>query len=265
MQANNPPVYYLNVSVRGYAAEVLVNDAPICRTPLESAYMAIPSVSEWMISGVNIISVVISAVDAVPATIDPDSPQRLIVQLCVGALGEMVPPGQEQVLAELRVTPADETAHRGPRTLSMTYTLASWPRWAWQDAPVFPLDEPTDTELWTFLESAHAELEARDFDAVVARQRIKFAEVGPLYGATPAEAAATLRAQLVEAASEAPWSVAPLEREDAALRRCCGGRVVELRRRDGQAALRSGPESVNAAWSLHAFVARVNGLLEIIR
>lgn len=265
MRSDTPPVYYLNVSVRGYAAEILVNDAPICQTPLEAAYMAIPSVSEWMIEGVNHISAAIFAVDAVAEVQDPDSPQRLIVQLCVGEVGEMVPPGEEQVLAELRVEPADEPATRAPRTLSMTHTLASWPRWAWQDAPVFAADEATDTELWTFLETLHAELEARDIDGFLARQRVKFAELAPLYGDTPAEAEAQARASFAELMTLAPWSVAPLEREDAVLRRCCGGRVVELRRRDGHAALRSGPQSEHAPWSQYVFVARVNGLLEIIR
>ena len=41
--------------------------------------------------------------------------------------------------------------------------------------------------------------------------------------------------------------------------------LVVLIDRDGRAALRSGPEMADAAWSLHAFVARVNGLLEIVR
>ena len=259
----SPPVYYLNVSVRGYAAEVLVNDAPICRTPIDAAYNAIPSVSEWMISGENRISVEIHAVEVI-STPDPDSPQRVLVQLCRGALGEMVEPGEEQVLAEIRFFPAPKGPP--PQRLAMTYTLGEWPRWAWQDAPVFNDDQATDDELWTFVESLHGDLADGRIDAVIARERVKFAEVAPLYGSTPAEAAALTRAQFAELAGLANWSVAPLEREDVLLRRCCDGRVIELVRRDGRAALRSGPEMAEtAAWSLYAFVARVRGLLEIIR
>jgi len=263
--ATNPPVYYLNVSVRGYRAEVLVNGAPIVQTPLENAYTAIPSVSEWMIEGSNEISVEIAARAPVPTDPDPDSPPRLIVQLCVGALGEMVAPGQEQVLCEIRRSPAQDLGPRPPTRLSVTHTLAQWPRWAWQDAPVFADDEAADAELWTFLESVHHELDERRVDAVIARERVKFAELGPLYGSTPAEAAALTRAQFAELAAQAPWSVATLEREELVLRRCCGGRVVELRGPDGRAALRSGPTMEDAAWSLYAYVARIDGLLEIIR
>ncbi len=262
---NNPPVYYLNVSVRGYRAEVFVNGAPILDTPLEAGYTAIPSVSEWMIEGRNEISVEIAARAPVATTPDPDSPQRLIVQLCEGALGEMVTPGQEQVLCEIRHSPAQDLGPRPPARLLVTHSLAQWPRWAWQDAPVFANDEAADAELWTFLESVHHELAEGRIDAVLARERIKFAELGPLYGSSPAEAAALTRSQIVELSMKAPWSVAPLEREEILLRRCCDGRVVELRTVDGRAALRSGPTMQDAAWSLFAFVARVDGLLEIIR
>lgn len=260
-----PPVYFLNVSIRGYQAEVLVNGAPILRTPLDTPYTAIPSVSEWMIEGSNEISVEISARAPAATVPDPDSPQRLIVQLCQGELGELVAPGQEQVLCEIRHSPALDAVPRPPARLTQRYTLARWPRWAWQDAPVFATDEAADAELWTFLESVHDELEARRIDALLARERVKFAELGPLYGSTPAEAAALTRDQFAELAGMAPWSVAPLEREEVELRRCCGGRVVELRGPEGRAALRSGPSMQDAAWSLYAFVARVNGLLEIIR
>ena len=260
-----PPVYFLNVSVRGYQAEVLVNGAPILRTPLDVGYTAIPSVSEWMIEGSNEISVEIAARAPVATTPDPDSPQRLIVQLCEGALGEMVAPGQEQVLCEIRHSPAQDLGPRPPARLLQKYILAQWPRWAWQDAPVFAADEAADAELWTFLESVHHELDEGRVDALLTRERVKFTELGPLYGSSPAEAAAQTRAQFAELAAMAPWSVAPLEREEIVLRRCCGGRVVELRGPDGRAALRSGPSMHDAAWSLYAYVARINGLLEIIR
>jgi hypothetical protein len=218
-----------------------------------------------MIEGSNEISVEISARAPVAAVPDPDSPQRLIVQLCQGELGEMVAPGQEQVLCEIRHSPALDSVPRPPARLTQNYALARWPRWAWQDAPVFANDEAADAELWTFLESVHDELEDRRIDAFLARERVKFAELGPLYGSTPAEAAALTRDQFAELAGMAPWSVAPLERDEVVLRRCCGGRVVELRGPEGRAALRSGPSMQDAAWSLYAFVARVNGLLEIIR
>lgn len=264
MNASNPPVYYLHVSIRGHATTVLVNGAPVCRTGL-LAYNAIPSVSEWMIAGDNEISVEVHAVEPAPAVPDPDSPQRVHVQLCVGALGEMVEPGSEQVLCELRHDPARVRDPQAPRRLAMTHHLPRWPRWAWQDAPPFPEDEATDAELWTFLESLHADLQDGRIDAVTARERVKFAELAPLYGSTPAEAVALTREQFAELSALATWSVAPLDPAEIVLRRCCGGRVVELIDRDGRAALRSGPEMADAAWSLHAFVARVNGLLEIVR
>jgi hypothetical protein len=260
-----PLVYFLNVSVRGYQTEVLVNGASILRTPLETPYTAIPSVSEWMIAGDNEISVEILARAPMTRDVDPDSPRRLIVQLCQGELGEMVAPGQELVLCEIRHTPEQDLVPRPSARLQQQYRLARWPRWAWQDAPVFATDAATDAELWTFLESVHAELSERDIDALLARERVKFAELGPLYGTSPGEAAALTRAQFAELAGMAPWSVAPLVREAVQLRRCCGGRVVELRGPDGRGALRGGSTMQDAAWSLEAFVARVDGLLEIIR
>lgn len=261
-----PPVYYLNVSIRGYATEVLVNRAPVCRSPVDAPYMVIPSVSEWMISGVNEIAVEVHAVDTTSPP-DPDSPRRILVQLCVGTLGEMVEPGSEQVLCEIRHDPAALPPRSPPpRRLAQSHTLADWPRWAWQDSPVFPEDDATDEELYTFLESLHGDLADGRIDAVIARERVKFAEVAPLYGSSPAEAAALTREQFAELASLASWSVAPIDRDEVVLRRCCDGRVVELIDRNDRAVLRSGPTMEDvAAWSLYVFVARVRGLLEIVR
>ncbi len=265
MTVTTPPVYYLNVSVRGYAVQIWLNDAPICRSPLDDPYLVIPSVSEWMIAGTNTLRVEVLGV-APPSVPDPASPRRILVALCVGALDEVVAPGQEQVLCEVRhEPPADAGPAAAPGMLLTAYELAIWPRWTWQDAPVFGDDEAADAELWTFLEAIYGDLTDGRLDAFLAREQVKFAEVGPRYGSDPAQATAMTRAQFAEISADGPWSVAPLQREDVVMRRCCGGRVGEFARRDGEPVLRSGSDAPGAGWSMPVFVARIDGLLEIIR
>ncbi len=128
-------VDYLNVSIHGYACEVFVNRAPILRTPVDVPYTAIPSVSEWLVSGDNEIAVRIDAIAPPAATADPLSPRRLIVQRCVGPLGEIVPAGEDQPIDGLTYAPApDDPRPTLPLRIAYEFRLPPGPTWAWQTA-----------------------------------------------------------------------------------------------------------------------------------
>ncbi|WAS94760.1 hypothetical protein [Nannocystis punicea] len=260
-----PTVDYLNISVHGYACEILVNDAPIARTPLGDPYTATPPISEWLITGDNELAVRIDAVAPPTACRDPLSPRRLIVQRCVGELGEVVPAGEDQVLDEIDFTPhPDDAPLVLPLRLSDPFRLPSGPTWAWQSAPRLQLDAATIAELLMFLDVVHADLAVGDMSSLLSRQQIKFAEVAPLCDTTPEAAQAELRDQFTALAADGAWSVEPLRPDDLELRLCCHGRVVEPRTRDGRPALR-GRAAEGSEWSLPIFIARIDGMFEIVR
>lgn len=247
---------YLNVTTRGVAAEILVNGAPILRTPLDAPCAAIPSISEWLVDGDNRITAAVYAL----ATAEPP---QLRVQLCAGQLGEFVAPGQELARGELALHLDPGAPPSLPVTLALHESRLGGPRWAWQDAERWTLDEAALAELGLYIEMLHGYLEDGSIDAVLAHMRIKYAELGPLYGATPDLAAAVLRQHFVELSAGGAWRVAPLSPADVLLRPVCDGRLITPVDRDGEPALRglgsSGP------WELPVFVGRVAGALEILR
>ena len=258
-------VDYLNVSIHGYACEVFVNRAPILRTPVDVPYTAIPSVSEWLVSGDNEIAVRIDAIAPPAATADPLSPRRLIVQRCVGPLGEIVPAGEDQPIDGLTYAPApDDPGPTLPLRIAYEFRLPPGPTWAWQTAATLSLDAATTAELLMFLDALHADLALGDIPGLLSRQRIKFAELAPLYGMTPESARAGLLQQFTELAKDGAWTVEPLRPDDVVLHLCCDGRVVEPRTRDDQPVLR-GQAADGNAWSLPVFISRIDGMFEVVR
>ena len=256
-------VDYLNVSIHGYACELFVNGAPILRTSAAAPYTATPTVSEWLVDGDNEIAVRVDEVAPPAATSDPLSPRRLIVQRCEGPLGAIVPAGQDLVRDELVYTPQATSAPL-PLHLAYGFRLPASQRWAWESAPVLALDAATVAELHLFLEALHADLCDGDIDGVLARQRIKFAEVAPRYGSEVTAAREGMKQHFARLAADGAWSVAPLRLADLDLRLCCGGRVIEPRTRDGRPALRGTGAGV-AGWRLPIFIARLGGVWEVVR
>lgn len=254
---------YLNVSIRGYACELFVNGAPILRTPLDAPYMATPTVSEWYVHGDNELSVRIDAIAPPPEVPDPLSPQRLVVQRCEGPLGAIVPAGEDVVQGELVfVPPASPPAL--PLRLTHRFHATTSRAWAWEAAPVLRLDEGTVAELVLFLEGLHADLQDGEIDGLLARQRIKLAELAPRYGSDPASVHAGMYHQFAELSAGGAWSIAPLRLDDLELRPCCGGRLVEPRTRDGAPVLR-GHGADATEWAMPVYIARIGGMFEIVR
>lgn len=254
---------YLNVSVHGYACELFVNGAPILRTPEGAPYAATPTVSEWYVHGANELSVRVDAVAPPPAIPDPLSPRRLRVQRCVGPLGAVVPAGEDVVLDELVFVPGDEPPAL-PLRLVHRFDAATGGAWAWETAPVLTLDAGTAAELVLFLEGLHADLEDGAIDGLLARQRIKLAELAPRYGSDPAAVYAGMHRQFAALSAGGAWAVAPLAHDDLELRPCCGGRLVEPRTRAGEPVLR-GRGADATEWAMPVYIARVGGVFEIVR
>ncbi|MBZ5710098.1 hypothetical protein [Nannocystis pusilla] len=259
-------VDYLNVSIHGYACELFVNGAPILRTPVDTPYTAIPSVGEWLVSGDNEIAVRIDAIAPPTAIVDPLSPRRLIVQRCVGPLGEVVPAGEDQVVDGLTFAPLpDDPPPTLPHRVAYNFRLPPGPTWAWQTAAVLSLDMATTAELFMFLDALHADLVEGDIPGLLSRQKIKFAELAPLYGTTPEAARAALEQQFSELAKDGAWTVAPLRHEEVRLHLCCGGRVIEPRSARDDGPVFRGLAADGNAWSLPVFISRIDGMFEVVR
>jgi hypothetical protein len=282
------PCFYLNVTIRGYDAEVFLNGAPILSAVRAYSCIALPPVSEWVVEGENVLSVVVEGGDHIdpppedgsedgeqttaPPPPRPGEEPLLRVALCRGELGEIVEPGQENELVALEWVPpprgADEPPLELPHEEHVTIDLSHpWGTWAWESAPAFDFEtDPTAVlDIIRFLADLHAALAAGRLDPLLDASRVKFDEVAPCYDMDPGQARARLGAAWPEITKPAGWQLAPFDESDLDLRLCCGGRVIEPRTLFGEPVLRQAEELDEQRWTMPLFVAHVGGQLAIVR
>lgn len=270
------PIFYVRIASRACTAEIRLNDAPIFVVVREHEQDALPTISEWVIDGENLLEVHLHAIG--------DDP-RIRVSLCQARLGDVPEPGAELELAVIEWPPipvptGPETpdlptppfeAPALPLRLEMPcVAVHPWGEWHWQVAPPFAYDGQTSAALYEFLRSLHATLAAGSVDALIDQSRTKFDEVAPAYAMTPDEGRTRLRNAWVGMHGIAGWRLAPFDEQDVELRLHCGGRIVEPTTRDGQPLIRQAEAVDDEQWSLPIFLARTNwgyveGAITIVR
>ncbi len=287
------PCFYLHVAIRGYDAEVFLNGAPILATARSYMLDALPTVSEWIVQGENVLSVVIHGGDHIdpppeegedtsdtirPPGEDDEPPDQepeppfLRVDICRGELDDLVEPGQENVLLRLEWTPPPPPAE-GEEGLELPHETREsvelehpWGRWSWEGAPVLDVDEP---ELWAevskFVEDLRDAIDRGRLEPLLDASQIKFDEVAPAYGLTPEDARARLGAAWPEITKAGGWRLASFDDTDLELRSCCEGRVIEPRTVYGEPVLRQAQRLEQQRWLLPIYIARIDGQLRIVR
>jgi hypothetical protein len=274
------PVYYLDVSIHGYDAEVLVNGAPVVSCGKEFPFRAFPTVSEWIVEGDNEVAIAISdAGFRETKRVDPSGTEvlsgpkpageneRARVLLCRGELGDVPDLAEQDIVCavELVPPPAGEPLLVPARVANRGAISPAFGRWAWQDAAVLVLDDALLAELLALAQSICTGLEQRDVAPMASLMATKFAEIAPCYGMKAEDAAAAMRNAMNGFVSHVDWAVAPVERDALDARLCCDGRIVELRNADGQPLVRQRGSCEGETWSLPMFVARIGGALQIVR
>ena len=283
-------VYYLHVSINGYDAEVWLNDAPILRTSTAFPWLAFPTVSEWIVQGVNELKAVVYRAERPkeplldrrrPIYADPDdeeddsgvvykapdlSPVRLQVALCRGQLGGLPDLYNQDILCALDWSPVPGQLPELPATATARRDIVHpFGRWSWEDAAPIALDRATMGEIGDVARSIRSYTEGGDVNALAGLMRVKFDEVGRCYNFSPEEAEEKMR--MVYEAVVTPGSFELAEIDPAALdpRLCCGGRVVEVRNRDGRPAVRQKEPIGDQNWAMPVFLSKVGGQFVIVR
>ncbi len=286
------PCFYLNVTIRGYDAEVFVNGAPILGSARSYPCIALPPVSEWIVQGENVLSVTIHGGDHIdpPPDVEGDEdgdtipppapaapagegePPMLRVALCRGDIGEMVEPGQESELLGLEWEPPPQSEDEPPLELpheeQVTVDLAHpWGTWAWESAPAFDFEAEPEAvlDVVQFLADLHGAVAAGRLDSLLDASQVKFDEVAPCYEMDAGQARARLGAAWPEITKPAGWQLADFDESDLDLRLCCGGRVIEPRTLGGEPVLRQAFELEEQRWTMPLYVARIDGRLAIVR
>jgi len=95
--------------------------------------------------------------------------------------------------------------------------------------------------------------------------RVKLAEVGRCYNFSLAEAEEKMRLVYESVVTPGALELAEIDPEALDPRLCCGGRVVEVRRRDGRPAIRQKEPIGDQNWAMPVFLAKVGGRFTIVR
>lgn len=267
------PIFYLRIESRACTAEIRLNDAPMFVVVREHEQEALPTISEWVIDGENLLEVHLHAIGDEP---------RIRVSLCQARLGDIPERGAELELALIEWPPPLPPALEGelpsvpeppplPLRLELPCVAAhAWGEWHWQVAPPFAYDGQTSAAIYEFVRSLHASLAAGSVDALIDASRSKFEEVAPAYAMTPDEGRERLRNAWVGMHAIPGWTLAPFDEQDVELRLHCGGRIVEPTTRAGQPLIRQAEVIDDEQWSLPIFLARTNwgfveGAIAIVR
>ncbi|MCA9639217.1 MAG: hypothetical protein H6718_20665 [Polyangiaceae bacterium] len=278
------PVFYLNVNIIGYDAEIVLNGAPIVQASQAYACICYPTISEWVINGSNTLTVVIYAGRELPtpegeaqtaivvpaeAGNDTDEAPRLRVALCRGEMGEVPEDGAEEELIVLEWQPPPEDPNNPlvlPVSVSEKGDVAQpWGEWSWQRAEPFAPTQETAIELTQFIQSLHAPLSQKNLLPLMDASKPKFDEVAPCYDMTPADATSRLTTAFKEISAPAQWKLAAFDPTQLQLRPCCDNKVVEPRTATGEPVLRQAAPIDGQSWGLQLFIARVDGKLAVVR
>ncbi|MGE3668312.1 MAG: hypothetical protein AB7K71_01580 [Polyangiaceae bacterium] len=277
------PVFYLNVNIVGYDAEIILNGAPILQATQAYACICFPTISEWVVNGTNTLQVAIydgrglpkpedgAAAIVVPAGAGSESDEapRLRVALCRGEMGEVPEDGAEEELIVLEWEPPPEDPDHPlvlPHTVSEKGDVSQpWGEWSWQRAEPFAPTQETALELTQFIQSLHAPLAQKNLLPLMDASKPKFDEVAPCYDMAPADATSRLTTAFKEISSPPGWKLAAFDPAQLQLRPCCDNKVVEPRTATGEPVLRQAAPIDGQSWGLQLFIARVDGKLAVVR
>lgn len=270
----------LYASLRGYAAEVFVNDVPVSDCPLGMAREDSVPVTGWLMNGDNELRLVVHGSPLDLATDEPEidaasfhraaEAAGLVARARIvrGELGEVPDPEFRDVLGAVDAAPPPGADGGGPLVFpivrSVWFALSDRPRWTWQAADVVdPDDAAVRAELVAFMRGMHDDLVHADVDALLTKMGPRFADAAAM-GATPVEAEQAARADF-GVISTHPHVVAPMSDEELEFRAFAGGRVVGVRSRvDGRSPLQSGLGAAER-WLLDVWLARIDGHFAVVR
>lgn len=258
------PIFYLNIQSRACTAAIRLNDAPMFTVVREQDQRGMPTISEWVIDGENLLEVHL---------LEIGDEARIRVALCQAELGDVPEPGRELqlIVIEWPPLPIEVELPELPLVVSeVGIATHPWGPWSWEDAPPFAIDPRATTAVIDYVRALHATLAGGSVDALIGQSRIKFDEVAPAYELSAADAELRIRQAWAGLTGHGDWAMAAFDEGDLELRLHCGGRIVEPVTMNGAPVLRQAVAIDQESWSLPIFIARTNwdyvvGELAIVR
>ncbi len=270
------PRYLVTIKTQNLRVEIRVNDIPVISLlPGEADMPAEVPVNEFLVSGSNVVSVILHA-GPVPSQVkSPWTPD------------EKTGPYAGISTLVLRIAryaeDQDTTRHDPPPLLSVDWSGVAAPvpqtmerelvvgdsifPWAWISAERFArLDATTYRPAFDLLNHLHQLLVARQIAEFVAAMRLKLDEITiRAYGVSREPMLATMTRVLEQYSSDPAWTLLPLDPDAIDLRLVADGRLIECLRKDGHRALQYVRPDNQSTFFLPAMVGRFNSSWQVLR
>jgi len=260
------PIYHLEVNVERCRADVRLNGFPILSLAAPPGVPATfaPPINPWLVGELNILDVTLSSVD------EPGGPTSFSDARFSGSVrrfekGDVVAPGEGTRVAELGIPSEliEEVREQGlelPQAFTHVFENDVID-FSDELSDAAPLDDPGALVDYALRLD---ELATRgDVGGLLAEHEPKVRAWVRAYDEPYDAFAQSLRDELAAFVAAGPKE--PLDRSDVELVSCCGGRIWELRRRDGEALLRTEPDSEGARMQLPIYAAMRDGRLRVVR
>ena len=261
-------LYFVQVEIDGYVAEVFFNGAPLIGSPSGTKHSLI-QVNHWLIDGSNAIEVLVRQVrprrqeSAAETFVDNSS---LTVFFGQGDESHLSCETPFEVLTSLVETtlPGDERSL--PYTVRAVAGVKSpFPVWRWQRSERLPATDDMLRGAIAFVANVYGIVAARDLARLEELAAVTFEEIAPAYRYSPDTARAEFRKSYQWLFSQPNFALAPLDPHEIDFRSCCEGRLLDVRTRGGEAAVRQQGMETNGGWFLPLMIGKVDGRWAILR
>ncbi len=266
----NPTIIHADLLIENlneHQAELYVNDIPVVRVGGKLQPWASVPVPEFIVDGVNTLSVVVGIGDT-PATAKSgkggskcDPKMKVQARIVRMQDGEIARPGSGETLVEINWT--GEKEEPLPLLLTAKGDLGEQlGQWQWQTADELTLDSATYESAAKFVTEMMAAYTAGEPDPIIKVAKFKHQEAVrayPEYG--DVIFADMFREQMTEASQEPNWKPYALPRSEYDLRLAANGRMIEAVAKDWRPILRM----EDGDYAFPMFIGKVNGEWQILR
>jgi hypothetical protein len=265
-------IVFAQLEVRGCAAELWLNGAPLIRLGAENTPIENAAAGMLVVPGTNRLDVLVEP-GSTPSTARtenrqmPFRPMRAVGRLIRFREGEpgLVENGELLGEASLLWEGGRPERRAFPAEVGVQIEMyGGHGRWAWQDGPVLTLDAALRAEVDALLDDLERAVRAGDADRV---WRLTELQLHDALRAFPALTEAAMRdelAALLEHAKKSGDPVVPRDRDAHDFRLVAGGRMLELVDRDWSTSFKV-RDPDGSATPYRILLARVDGRLRVMR
>lgn len=223
-------IFIVHLNCSGCNADAWLNGIPVTRVESQGYLLDSRPVHEYLLPGANRV---VLQVDAIPTPPDGGAADKkneaapgiwATLQIKQGPKGVLPDDPEVRTLASLKWQPGVNT----PLMLETSVAMPqSWPRWSWLDGASMTLSDGISSGVLALLESIAEGMRRSDLTPYLNAAELKFAELARAYDLSERQTRDNFIEQFRRLSEKPNFEIAPVARENAALRLCADGKVID--------------------------------------